>query len=195
MSKTTTRSRQKLFFAGLAALVCSAILLAGCGGSQPALAGTWERLSVSPEGGSPGHEVLSCSDEDGWSCTYSLEAEPDLGFDLPDATTGNFSGEQITDGWTCPEWFEQSICDSEVFVVGGVMEFSPLDGDPFTVDEELIVTESGDIQMLYVYWVDWFVCPWYRTFDQALEANPFPTPFNGDDGPVFDCVFAPESLE
>jgi len=65
------------------------------------------------------------------------------------------------------------------------------DGGDLIVDQELILTENEGDQVLYVYWVDQFACPWYKSFSEALAANPFPTPFNGEDWPAMDCLIAP----
>jgi hypothetical protein len=71
------------------------------------------------------------------------------------------------------------------------MDFRLSDGSHLVVGEELIATDTGDQQVLYVYWVDQCVCPWFGSLDEALEANPFPLPFNGTDWPQRDCVFLP----
>jgi hypothetical protein len=60
----------------------------------------------------------------------------------------------------------------------------------FSVLEDLVVAQSGARQVLYVYWVGLFYCPWFRTFDEAVAANPLPLPFNGI-WPPQDCVGAP----
>src|SRR2546421_283968 len=42
---------------------------------------------------------------------------------------------------------------------------------------------ASEHEVMWQYWISPgnFACPWYRTFDEALAANPFPT--HGD------CVF------
>jgi len=60
----------------------------------------------------------------------------------------------------------------------------------FSVLEDLVVAQSGARQVLYVYWVGLFYCPWFRTFGEAVAANPLPLPFNGT-WPLQDCVGAP----
>jgi len=172
-------------------ITCLVLLLAGCGSGQQGLSGRWDRLNVDPERSYAEHEVLNCEYDGEWNCSYSKDPD-ELGFEDPDSTSGIFTGKDASEGWVCPEWFEDSICETVTYVAAGVMDISPSDEDSFTIDQELIVTEQKGIQHLYVYWNGWFVCPWYRSFDQALEANPFPIPFNGVDGPVFDCIFAPD---
>lgn len=159
------------------------------GQGKPGIVGGWDRLNP---GLPPEHEVLRCGGNTMWSCTYDKHPEPGLGFgNPPDSTFGRFRGTEMTSEWTCPEWFPSNICTDSTFVVSGTMKFNQSNGDVLVVNEELILTESAGQQVLYVYWVDQFVCPWYRTFDEALAANPFPTPFNGTDGPEMDCIFAP----
>ena len=156
---------------------------------QPGIAGHWDRLNP---GLLPEHEVLRCGGSTNWYCTYNKHPEPGLGFvNPPNSTFGSFRGQDITTEWTCPEWFPINICDNTTFVAGGVMNFALFDGGELNVNEELIRVENDGNQVLYVYWVDQFVCPWYRTFDEALAANPFPLPFNGVDGGVMDCLVAP----
>ncbi len=155
-------------------------------------AGKWDRLNPDQSNPTPEHEVLRCGgNATRWNCIYDKQPEPRLGFENPpDSTFGEFRGESITPEWTCPSWFPQTICDSTTFVAGGVMSFRLSDGSNLTVDQELILTENQGDQVLYVYWVDQFACPWYRGLSEALAANPFPTPFNGEDWPAMDC-FAP----
>ena len=67
-----------------------------------------------------------------------------------------------------------------VQVVEGTMTFfQPSLHPPFPVLEDLAVTQTSSGQRLYNYWVNQFVCPWFRTFDEAVAANPLPLPFNG----------------
>lgn len=156
------------------------------------LAGTWDRLNPDQSNPTPEHEVLRCGGKAGWHCVYDKQPEPLLGFETPpDSTFGRFRGENITSEWTCPNWFPSSICDNTSIVIGGVMSFRLSNGADLTVEQGLILTENGGDEVLYVYWVDDFVCPWYRSFSEALAANPFPTPFDGVHWPTMDCIFAP----
>jgi hypothetical protein len=152
--------------------------------------GVWHRLNPDQGNPTPEHEVLSCGGNARWHCIYDKHPEPRLGFEHPpDSTFGQFRGENITSGWSCPDWFEDK-CDATVFVAGGVMNFQYPDGSYLDVDQELVVIDQGAQQVLYVYWVEsQFACPWYMAFDQALLANPFSTPFNGTDWPDIDCIF------
>ena len=158
---------------------------------RPALTGTWDRLNPYHDP-SPEHEVLMCGGLAMWHCVYDKHPEPKLAFEHPpDATSGSFWGEDVTLEWTCPTWFPPYLCNNVTFVAGGVMHFRQSDGSDLVVDQELIVTSTDGQQILYVYWVDQFFCPWYSSFDEALAANQFPLPFNGTDWPAPDCVIAP----
>jgi hypothetical protein len=161
--------------------------------SELYLTGRWDRLNPDPNNPSPEHEVLRCGGNARWNCVYDKHPEPTLGFEQPpDSTFGQFRGENITSDWACPGWFPSDICDNTLFAAGGVMDFAQSDGSELVVDQELIVTNIGGTSILYVYWVnDQFVCPWFRSFDEAVRANPFPTPFNGEDWPAVDCLFGP----
>lgn len=159
---------------------------------RPDLVGKWDRLNPDPNNPTPEHEVLRCGGNTTWHCVYDKQPEPRLGFENPpDSTFGRFRGEDVSSIWTCPDWFPSEICDNWTFVAGGAMEFLYPDGSNLVVDQELVVIDTGGGQMLYVYWVDQFACPWFRSLDEALAANPFPTPFNGEDWPELDCVVAP----
>jgi hypothetical protein len=182
---------RKLFYTFVAVCIVASTLIAANipATGQPGIAGRWDRLNP---GLPPEHEVLRCGGNVNWYCTYDKHPEPGLGFvNPPNSTFGRFRGENITSEWACPAWFPSNICDNTTFVAGGVMTFALFDGGELIVDEQLILAENEGTQVLYVYWVDQFVCPWYRTFEEALAANPFPTPFNGVDGPVMDCLFVP----
>ena len=159
---------------------------------QLGLAGKWDRLNPDQSNSTPEHEVLRCGGNVQWNCIYGKQPEPQLGFENPpDSTSGKFRGVNITSEWTCPSWFPPSICANATFVAQGVMSFRLSDGSNLTVDQALILTETGGDQVLYMYWGEQFVCPWYGRFSEALAANPFPTPFNGEDWPTMDCVFGP----
>jgi hypothetical protein len=155
------------------------------------LAGKWDRLNPDPSNPTPEHEVLGCGGTDRLFCIYDKWPAPLLGFETPpDATYGVFLGREIA-SWDCPYWFPGKICDNTTFVAGGVMRYYLPDGSRFSVDQDLIVTEMDGQQVLYMYWVDSLVCPWYRSFREALAANPFPLPFDGENWPAIDWIFVP----
>ena len=183
-------SRKPLYTFIVISLIGSTLIAANIPATgNPGIAGKWDRLNP---GVPPEHEVMRCGRNADWYCTYDKHPEPGLGFvNPPNSTFGRFRGEDITSEWTCPGWFGSDICDNTTFVASGVMGFDLFDGGELIVNEELILVENEGSQILYVYWVDQFVCPWYRTFDEALAANPVPLPFNGVDGGIMDCLFAP----
>ena len=158
------------------AILFAAILLALS--SAPAIAappiGQWHRLNPGTESE---HEILTC-DEVGahWTCAYDKVAEP--GFHIDD-TTGMFQGRNVTGSWTCPSWFTDEICDNVVAVYSGRATYFLDGGGRFRVDQEYIVTEIDGQSVLYQHWVDQFACPWFRTFGEALTANP---------GSEIDCL-------
>lgn len=154
------------------------------------LVGVWDRLNPDQGNPAPEHEVLRCGGNLAWHCIYDKHPEPRLNFEQPpDATFGQFHGEDITSSWTCPTWFGDR-CDETVFVVGGVMHYQYPDGSYSDVNQDLVMLDQDGEQVLYAYWVDFsFACPWYRSFDQALLANPFTLPFNGTDWPEVDCIW------
>jgi len=160
-------------------------------GFRTVLNGKWDRLNPDQSNPTPEHEVLGCGGMDRVYCLYDKWPVPILGFETPpDETYGIFLGEEVT-SWQCPGWFPDEICDSSTFIAGGVMRYHLPDGSTFRMDQNLIVTEIGGKHVLYMYWVDSFVCPWYRSFREALAANPFPLPFDGEHWPEVDCIFAP----
>jgi hypothetical protein len=57
---------------------------------------------------------------------------------------------------------------------------------------EVVISTQGTRDVMWLYWPEWgLAAPWYRTFDEALNANPFPRPFNGTDWPAMDWYVAP----
>jgi hypothetical protein len=150
----------------------------------------WNRLNPDRNNPTPEHEVLICEVNDGWTCTYAKVAEFDLGFeDPPDATTGSYSGSEVTGDWSCPEWFEPSVCETMTTVVDGTMTYHFPDSSEFDTGLQFILVGSDGGPSLYTFWPDWeMYCPWYADFETALVANPFPHPFNGEDWPEEDCV-------
>ncbi len=157
------------------------------------LVGKWDRLNPDQGGVSPEHEVLRCGGDVSIYCIYDKQPEPVLGFlNPPDSTMGFFSGQDASAGWSCPSWFPPAVCSNVLFVASGVMTYYESSGTQLVVNHDLVVANVNGQSRLYVYWVDnGFACPWFRSFAEALAANPFPLPFNGQDWPAGDCVFVP----
>jgi len=129
--------------------------------------GEWHRNNYNA-----GEETLVCLEASpSWACNYQV----------PDGS-GWFSGRNVTASWTCPEWFTSAICDNVIAVYHGTAVYVPagsaLSGPSARVIQDYVLTEVGGTAVLQLYWVDRFVCPWYRTFEEALAAD-------------FNCVFAP----
>lgn len=131
--------------------------------------GVWHRNNYNA-----GEEQLTCREGAGsWTCTY----------ELPDAT-GSFVGQDVTDSWACPAWFPSPICNKVTTIYRGIFVCcllateQPSAGTPAPVNQEFLITEVDGQAVLQVYWVDRFVCPWYRTFQDALAHD-------------FNCAFAP----
>jgi len=178
---------------GLCVATISLVLIAGLAAGPSAaasggpLAGMWHRLNPR-QNLAPEHEALACHRQSGssdlaWACRYFKIPEPNLNFAW-NTTTGRFEGADVTASWTCPVWFPTTVCASVVQVVEGNFVFN----GTFSVLQDLVVTQIGAQQTLYVYWIDSFACPWFTSFDEALAANPFPLPFDGVNGPGGDCL-------
>ena len=144
-------------------------------------AGFWHRLSYNTSNSSGQHQVNDCQGDEEWTCIFSDQTEPELGFKSTQ-TFGVFDGEFIPD-WNCPNWFPEAICRSVILVIGGTTLFEGA-GPGLGIDIEYVVVEIGGSQILYEYWVNRFACPWYRSFDESLAANPFPYR-------IRDCLQAP----
>lgn len=167
-----------LLVTGLAAPAASA--------TSPPPTSTWHRVNPDQNNPAPEHERLRCIEAAVWVCRYDKVPEPALNFSW-NRTTAQFVGRDITDSWACPEWFTE--CAAVTQVIEGTATYRGAGGHPFKVLVDLILIDD---EVLYLSWVDFgFACPWYPTFAAALEANPFPLPFNGVDWPAQDCVFAP----
>jgi len=164
----------------LGGLLASLLLLSLTSASATAKdSSAWHRLNPGGDQASSEHERLTCREgATSWSCVYDKLADPGFSWN---ATTGRFAGRDVTSSWTCPDWFPSEACTGVVQVLRGTAVFLPDGGRPFTVGQEYIVTNVGGDEVLFVHWIDRFVCPWYRTFDEALAANPT---FE------FDCTFA-----
>src|SRR3954452_25538775 len=173
-------------------LALGAALPASAGPSAP-LSGHWNRLSGDQSQPAPEHELLDCvnsagTSSDPWFCRYSKRPEPTLSLAWNNRQ-GFLSGHDVTATWSCPNWFPTGICPEVVQVVEGTMNFTqPSVGFSLAVLEDLVVTQTSSGQALYVYWVNFgFECPWFRTFGDAVAANPLTLPFNGT-WPPQDCV-------
>jgi hypothetical protein len=184
-----------LLTCGLAALLAGG---AGAAADSP-LAGEWDRLSVDRSHVAPEHELLKCVENNGaqagtssdtWFCRYSKAPEPSLGLSWNN-NYGSLSGHDVTASWTCPNWFPDGICGNVVGVVEGTMVFVDPSAHqaPFPVLEDLVVVRTPAGERLYNYWVGQFVCPWFRSFSEAVAANPITLPFDGNFPPP-DCVAA-----
>ena len=142
--------------------------------AAPAFAGNktyeWNRLNPGGSQATSGHERLTCRETaQSWSCDY--ESVPESGFTWgPD--TGTFAGANVTRHWTCPEWFGE-VCAHVVAVYAGVAVFHHPVDRPSIFRQEYIVTDINGEAILFVHFVDFgFACPWFRTFAEALAANP-----------------------
>lgn len=177
--------------AGTLCVLLVGVILSAKAQENTALVGVWDRLNPDQGNPSPEHEVLRCGGNDFWHCIYDKHPEPRLGFQQPsDSTSGLFLGKEITSQWNSPGWFPNDITENYTFVVGGAMTYTYPDGSIATINQDLIVTNMDGQAILYVFWSDMnFACPWFRSFDEALAANPFPVPFNGEDWPEMDCIF------
>ena len=141
----------------------SASAVAVTPGSQAA---EWHRNNYNA-----GEEVLTCrEDARSWTCRYTSDI-------VTADTEGLFSGRNVTASWSCPGWFPSEICDSVTAVYGGAAVYTPNGGSSALVRQHYLVTDAGGQPVLQLYWDDRFVCPWYRTYEEALAAD-------------FNCVFA-----
>ena len=152
-----------------AALAVGLAIPVPAGAATPAAVnGEWHRNNYNA-----GEEQLLCREAAAsWTCKYVT----------PEAT-GRFSGSNVTDSWACPEWFPSTICENVVAVYHGNFLVVPVGGAseaPIIIPEDYVITEVDGQEVLQLYWVDLFVCPWYRTYAEALAAD-------------FNCVFAPEN--
>jgi hypothetical protein len=177
-----------ILIGGLLLAVCCLTSVDAQAASQNGYAiSNWHRLNPDQSNPAPEHERLTCSQGATWYCAYFKQAEPRLNFHW-DSSVGSFIGSDATDSWNCPSWFPARVCRHVTRVASGRMAFILADGSTFQTTQEFVVTNTKGHQTLYVYWVDYgFACPWYRTFKAAVDANPFPLPFNGTNWPVADC--------
>jgi hypothetical protein len=153
-----------------AALVLLVGVVAPAGAASPS-PGEWHRNNYNN-----GHERLTCREgSNAWSCVY--DQLPEEGVPVGDGTA-HFSGPNVVGSWTCPEWFDASVCDHVVAVYRGNATYVSSNGHPVTFAQEQIVTHVDGTEVLQQYFVDLFYCPWYRTFAEALAHD-------------FNCTFAP----
>jgi hypothetical protein len=164
----------RLVIPALVALILLPLMItpAGAAGSQT-LVGRWHRLNP----GTPSeHETLSCGGDQVLTCRYSIQPEPLLNYVQPPYSIyGIFTGQEHS-SWAPPQWFTEEFPEV-ISVFGGEMEYYVNDTSPdLFVFADLIVTESDGQEVLYLYWIDSpygsFACPWYRSFEAALSANP-----------------------
>jgi hypothetical protein len=167
---------------------------------QASLFGVWHRLNPAPDNPTPEHQVMHLRRQGNtWVGRIDKKPEPTLKFETPPAgDVGTFEGLEIADSdIICLSGFGFSCPDSVVAAVEGTTKFTSADPpfeDVYVFPTQLLVTDED---------VLWFTlvlkaidpafpnlsCPWFRTFQKALNANPFPLPFNGVDFPAMDCVF------
>ena len=144
------------------------------------LFGMWNRLNGNVE-----HEIMHFWVEGStWTGRYDKHPEPDLGFpNPPEGTSGDFRGGDATN-FVCEPTFPFYPCQNVVKVVEGTTQYKPPQGSPFEVlERHIVVREANGQEVMWQYWVSPgnFICPWYRSFDEALAAKPFP--------PNGDCIF------
>lgn len=146
---------------------------------EEALLGKWNRLNGPSE-----HEVMHFwVEENIWVGLYHKLPEPALGFPPPDSTLGVFIG-GVAKNFVCQPTFPFYPCQNVVQVVEGTTRYTPPTGLPFEVlQQHIVVRQENGQEVMWEYWVSPgnFACPWFRTFLEALAANPFPT--HGD------CIF------
>lgn len=145
------------------------------------LFGMWNRLNRDAE-----HEVMHFWVEGStWAGRYDKHPEPGLGFpNPPEGTSGDFRGADATN-FVCEPTFPFYPCQNVVKVVEGTTQYKPPQGSPFEVlERHIVVREANGQEVMWQYWVSPgnFICPWYRSFDEALAAKPSP--------PNGDCIFA-----
>ena len=141
------------------------------------LFGMWNRLNANVE-----HEVMHFWVEGStWAGRYDKHPEPGLGFpNPPEGTSGDFRGADATN-FVCEPTFPFYPCQNVVKVVEGTTQYKPPRGSPFEVlERHIVVREANGQEVMWQYWVrpGNLICPWYRSFDEALAAKPFRP--NGD---------------
>lgn len=159
--------KARFLFAAVAALLV--LGLAGPASAAP-VTDAWHRLNPFTDAGAPEHERLTCAAAGAaLHCRYDKIPGSGLVFD---ETTGHFTGHDITGRWTCPDWFEQDLCEGVTQVYVGQAVYFPEDGRPFPVRQEYVIAEIDGQEVLMQHWVGAFACPWFGTFAEAVAANP-----------------------
>jgi hypothetical protein len=131
---------------------------------------TWHRLNPASGDVAPEHERFQCLPGVTWVCRY--DKLPGTGLHW-DRTIAMFQGTDTTDGWECPGFFDEAVCDATVRVIGGVAHFRVAAGGAFRTGHELIFTDAAGIAPFWIHWTDsGFACPWYGSFADAQAANP-----------------------
>ena len=162
------RRRSQVVPTAIAALMLLAVTV---GPAHKPASGEWHRNNYGF-----GHERLMCLEATpSWSCVYDNVPEPGL---PASDSVAHFTGRNVSDSWSCPTWFDATVCDNVVAVYRGVATYTSSGNHPGTFHQEYIVTNVGGQEILQQYFVDLFYCPWFRTWDEALAAD-------------FECTFAP----
>src|SRR5262245_60597039 len=126
-------ARRSTILASLAALSGALVLAATAGASPAAGASQWHRNNYGNE-----HERLTCREaSSSWTCRYDKVADEGLPVD---GRIGTFSGRNVTATWSCPDWFEATVCDNVVVVYQGVATYTGAGAHPAKVVQEYIVT-------------------------------------------------------
>ena len=159
----------------------AAILIAAFAAPAGAASGSqWHRINPSDP---PAHERLTCAGTSVWQCRYDLVPEPARNF-YWSRSTGRFTGSSAA----CPAELGD-LCSHAVKTYVGATTYHWVDVPPFTLYEDLIVTDGqGGYAPLYMYFPGDLFCPWFRSFSDAYAANPFPLPYDGVNGPAPDCI-------
>lgn len=163
----------------LLALIGLLVLVTPATAAPPHLE-TWHRLNPATEESAPEHERLQCLPGVQWVCRYDKLPGEDLNWDR---TIGMFHGRDFAfTQEDCPAWFPTEICEAAEQVIVGSITYVLDEGGTFRTGHALIFTDGVEVAPLYVYWFELgFVCPWYDSFDDAVDANPT--------GTEQDCVF------
>jgi hypothetical protein len=168
VARGSTRRKSLAVPTVIAALI---LLAAAVGPASAAASGEWHRNNYGT-----GHERLICREATfSWTCVYDNVPEPGLS---ASDTVAHFTGRNVSDSWSCPTWFDATVCDNVVAVYRGVATYTSSGNHPVTFLQEYIVTNVGGQEVLQQYFVDLFYCPWFRTWEQALAAD-------------YNCTFAP----
>ena len=167
--RSSIRRRSQVVPSVIAALMLLAVAVGPVSAKQAS--GEWHRNNYGT-----GHERLVCREAaPTWTCVYDNVPEPGL---PAGDSVGHFTGRNVTDSWSCPTWFDATVCDNVVAVYRGVATYTSSSNHPVTFHQEYVVTNVEGQEILQQYFVDLFYCPWFRTWDEALDAD-------------YNCTFAP----